>query len=242
MFNLIRSVREIRFNAFDIFLLLFVLLGNLYSGYESKELSPLALFTSMSGILCVLLAAKGNILNFVVGAFNATLYTIIAAKSSFWGEVMLNMGFYLPMQFVGFYFWSKHLNKQHESEGLVKSKFLTMQQRLILIFASVVVIIAYGYLLGMIKGSAPTLDSASSVLSVIAMLLAIRAYVEQWVLWIVVNMLTVVLWITSYNNGGDHSFIMIAMWGAYFINSIYGYYNWVRLTKEDPIVTKKVKN
>ncbi|MGL4993011.1 MAG: nicotinamide riboside transporter PnuC [Bacteroidales bacterium] len=231
MFNLIRSVRDIRFNAFDVFLLSFVLFGNLYKGYESKELSALALFTSMSGILCVLLAAKGNILNFVVGAFNATLYTIVAAKSSFWGEVMLNMGFYLPMQFVGYYFWSKHLNKKHEEEGLVKSRYLTPIQRLLLVVGSAFVIVAYSYLLGWIKGSAPMLDSASSVLSVIAMLLAIRAYVEQWVLWIVVNLLTVVLWVTSYKNGGEHSFIMVAMWGAYFINSIYGYFNWRRLTK-----------
>lgn len=230
--KLLQVTRNLRFNRFDLALLTFVLAANLYKGWEAGSLNALSLFTSMSGILCVLLAAKGNILTFVVGAFNAIVYSIVAAKSLYWGEVMLNMGFYFPMQFVGFYFWSKHLNGEHQREGLVKSNFLTSVQRIILLFGSLTAILCYSYLLNHLKGDAPLLDSASSVLSVIAMLMAIRAYLEQWILWIVVNLLTVALWVLSYQKGGEHSFVMMAMWGTYFVNSIYGYLNWVRLSKD----------
>lgn len=231
--KLLNQIRTIKFNKFDYFLLAILLLFNVYNVIDKKELDVISLTTSISGILCVLLAAKGNITNFIFGAFNGLLYAFVAFKSAYWGEVMLNLGFYFPMQFIGYYMWSKHMSAEKGEEGVVKTFRLNWRNRIILAVVCIVAIYFYSLLLAKLKGEAPAIDSASTVLSVVAMLLAIKAYAEQWLIWITVNILSVTLWVLSYQKGGDHSFVMIGMWGAYFINSIYGYMNWMRLSKGD---------
>jgi len=45
-------------------------------------------------------------------------------------------------------------------------------------------------------------------------------YREQWMLWIIVNIVSVIMWV----NIGDP--MMILMWSAYLINAIYGFVKW----------------
>ncbi|MGL5317619.1 MAG: nicotinamide riboside transporter PnuC [Bacteroidales bacterium] len=229
--KLLHQIKTIRFNPFDYFLLTLLLLLNAYSFYDKKEIDVISLTTSVSGVLCVLLAAKGNISNFIFGAINGVLYAYVAFKSAFWGEVMLNLGFYLPMQFVGYYMWSRHMSDNTGEEGIVQTNRLNTRNRVLLALFCMAAIFVYSLLLQKLKGQAPALDSASTVLSVVAMILAIKAYAEQWLIWIAVNILSVSLWVISYQKGGDHSFVMIGMWGAYLLNSVYGYRNWMQLSK-----------
>ena len=54
----------------------------------------------LTGVLCVVLVAKGSIWN----------YAWFSWQNGFFGEVMLNAGFFLPMQLVGFLMWKRHMN------------------------------------------------------------------------------------------------------------------------------------
>lgn len=54
-------------------------------------------------------------------------------------------------------------------------------------------------------------------------LLMILRYREQWILWIALNILSIVLWAENPS--------MYLMFGAYLLNSVYGFYNWSRLQK-----------
>lgn len=229
--ELFRQLKFIRFNLFDYFILILLLTVNIISIVDKKQIDVISLTTSFSGILCVLLSAKGNITNFLFGLINGFLYAYVSYKSSYYGEVMLNLGFYVPMQFIGYYMWSKHMKKDKGDEGIVKTFRLSWKNRAILFLVCAVLIYLYSFLLQSIRGNQPGLDSASTILSVVAMLLAIKAYAEQWLIWITVNIISVILWILAYQKGGDHSFVMIGMWSGYFINSIYGYINWMRLSK-----------
>ena len=51
----------------------------------------------------------------------------------------------------------------------------------------------------------------------------ILRYREQWILWIALNILSIVLWADNPS--------MYLMFGAYLLNSVYGFYNWSRLQK-----------
>ncbi|EUJ37880.1 hypothetical protein BTHER_03254 [Brochothrix thermosphacta DSM 20171 = FSL F6-1036] len=65
----------------------------------------------------------------------------------------------------------------------------------------------------------PYLDSITTAISVVAQILMTLRYKEQWLLWIVVNILSIILWIIAGNPS------MVAMWVAFLFNSSYGYYN-----------------
>jgi len=65
--------------------------------------TPIGFIAFFSGIICVLMAAKGLRLNYAVGVVNCIAYSYVSFQSGLYGEVMLNMLYYLPMQFIGFY-------------------------------------------------------------------------------------------------------------------------------------------
>ena len=67
------------------------------------------------------------------------------------------------------------------------------------------------------------------VMSVVAQILLTLRYAEQWVLWILVNLLSIVLWVVTLSQSGGSDYTMPVMWTAFLINSIYGWINWLKL-------------
>ena len=53
----------------------------------------------------------------------------------------------------------------------------------------------------------------------------VKQYLEQWYLWIIVNIVSIIMWIISLSQGfGD--FATLLMWILYLLNSLYGLYKW----------------
>ena len=71
---------------------------------------PLGIITALFGILCVICTGKGKLSAYVFGLLHAITYSIIAFQSKYYGEVMLNLIYYLPMQLYGLYIWTKNMN------------------------------------------------------------------------------------------------------------------------------------
>lgn len=179
---------------------------------------------AISGIFCVVLCAKGRKSQYIWGLLNVIGYVIIAFINKYYGEVMLNALYYLPSQFIGYYLWNKNTN---ECNGDVKGKKLTLAQSLILVLLISLGVFTYKLLLDWLGGTGTLLDSASTVTSVVANALMMMRFREQWLLWIIIDAITVAMWILV----GD--FIMVTMWAVYLINAFYGYYNWTKIAKEN---------
>lgn len=177
-----------------------------------------------TGIICVVLVARGSIWNYAWGIYNVLGYAFIAYHNGYFGEVMLNAGFFLPAQIIGWVMWSKYLNDKE-----VKMKKFSFKWIILLLVGSAISIFIYGKILSMIKDqNVPYLDSMSTVLSVIAMILMMFRYAEQWLLWIIVDVVTIILWILRIDSGVDGVMPMIVMWSAYLVNAVYGYINWLK--------------
>ena len=76
-------------------------------------------------------------------------------------------------------------------------------------------------------GRQPLIDSITTVLSVVAQVLCVKRYMEQWVLWIIINALTTALWLTAFV-GGSGSIAMVLMWTVYLLNAIFMFFKWYR--------------
>ncbi len=190
--------------------------------------SFIGVVAAITGIWSVILVAKGKISNYYFGFVNIITYSYVAFGSKYYGEVMLNMLYFLPMQFVGLYLWKKNREKNLKSD--VKAKLLSNKSRVIWILVIIIATICYGYFLLKIGANKPYLDGLSVILSIIAMILMAYRYVEQWVLWIIVDVITIALWVYAIINGGNDIAILI-MWIAYLVNAIYGFANWIKLSK-----------
>ena len=190
--------------------------------------SIVATFAALTGIWCVILTGKGKLSSFWFGSINTVLYAIIAWEAKYWGEVMLNLIYYVPMNFVGLYMWSKNMNK--ETEEVVKKR-LPLKKSIMSYGLVIVGTLGYGLFLKVMNGTLPFVDSMSTVFSVFAQFLCVKRYMEQWVLWVIVDVVTVIMWIYAFVNGtGDMATVL--MWSIYLINAIFMLIKWKKDTEE----------
>lgn len=193
----------------------------------------LGMVSSIAGILCVVLAAKGKISTFYFGIIQAATYAYIAYGYGLYGEAMLNAFFYFPLQFVGIWLWMKHRKPKTEATNGedIYAKRLTIKQWGFIIPALAIVIVTYGWILTTINAQQVHLDSFAVILSVFAQILMTLRYADQWIMWIIVNVLTIALWFNTLIQQGGNDWTIFAMWCAFLANSIYGWFNWRKLAK-----------
>nr|MCR5662346.1 nicotinamide riboside transporter PnuC [bacterium] len=146
---------------------------------------------AVTGNIYVICTGKGKRCAFLFGTVNVILYALISWEAKFYGEVMLNALYYLPMQFWGFYIWNKNLsNTTHE----VHKKRMTGKLRALYASAIILASILYGLILKLIGGSLPFADAFTTAASVAALLMSVKMYMEQWIVWIAVDVLTIIMW------------------------------------------------
>ena len=210
-----------------IWLLLFSIVNVfLYLKWDS---GLIGLVSAMSGMLCVVLVAKGKISNFVFGIVNTATYAYISYGYGLYGESMLNALFYLPTQFIGLWMWQRHRSVNKVRDEDIEIKRLSVKGWAIVVASVVVGAYAYMHVLMALDAQQVRIDSVAVVMSVVAQILLTLRYAEQWVLWILVNVLSIALWVVTLSQSGGSDYSMPVMWTAFLINSIYGWINWLKL-------------
>ena len=215
-------------NLFEkIWLGTFVLI-NIIIAVISKD-SLLGFTASVTGIICVVLVAKGKVSNYFFGVINVLLYGYLSLSAKYYGEAMLNLIYFLPMQFIGLWIWLKNKTTIDEVSE-VKAEKMTLKDIVIWSSLSIIGILIYGYWLNSLGNTLPYADSFTTVLSVLAMILMVKRYIEQWVVWILIDIVSIYMWLfikSDYN--------ITIMWIAYLINAFYGLYNWIVLYKKKEV-------
>lgn len=192
--------------------------------------SAIGIISSVTGTICVILTGMGRMSNFIFGTINIIAYAIVAYKATYYGDVMLNLFYYLPTNIIGWFMWKKHMNDEN---GEVVKRKLTLKMEIVIALLSVAGILAYGYFLSRYTNDAlPYTDSMSTVLSIVAQFLLLKRYMEQWIIWIIVDGVSIFMWIMAFFNGGE-SIATLLMWSVYFINAIFMFVKWYKESKEN---------
>lgn len=181
--------------------------------------------SSVTGIIGAILIAKAKTSAYVWALVATALYAYIAYMYQLFGEAILYTLLFTPMQVLGYYLGMKNSTVKSSSVDIVK-RHLSNAQRFKLAGYTIVAIIVYAALLRLLKGSFPGLDAATAVLSVVATILMVKRYAEQWVVWILVNIVAVILWVTAVMHHETQGWAVLAMWVTYLLNSVYGWWQW----------------
>lgn len=198
------------------------------SGKSSISWQDMINFISVvTGVIAVVLGAKGKISTYAFATVNVSLYAYIARQDQLYGEVMLNTFYYLPMNLVGFLLWKDHKS----SVGEVQTRSLSLQGLIVMLSSAILGTLLYWRLLLYWDGNLTLLDSASTILSIIALILQVTRFTEAWLLWILVNIVTISIWYLILLQGNSQTPpAMLVMWGTYLINSVYGYWHWKKVS------------
>lgn len=194
----------------------------------------MGIISATTGVACVVCTGKGKLSAYFFGLINCVLYAIISYNAKLYGETMLNAIYYVPMQFVGFYVWNKHMNEENHE---VKKIHMTNMSRIIWLLVMIVATIIYGLILKKLGDAMPFVDSFTTVSSVIAMIVSVKMYSEQWWIWILVDVFSVYMWWCNFSAGNDNLATLL-MWVVYLGNAIIMCIKW---EKEASKNTKKIK-
>ena len=224
-------------SIYDWFLIIGVIASNIIYSALSDNVDIVGSVAGIAGVLCVVLVAKGNIWNYLFGIINVSMYAYISYKASLYGDAALNALYYVPMQFIGWWQWRKRGAAVSEAEAggagvQVKARRFTWHQRAILALGCAAGVIAVGYVLKHFGDPQPFKDSATTVLSIVAQALMALAFMEQWALWIITNVISVVMWCICVIRGEAHAAVMVIMWVFYLLNSLNGFRVWLKLSRK----------
>ena len=228
-------------SLYDWFLIVGVIASNIIYSVMTGTLDVLGSVAGITGVLCVVLVTKGSIWNYLFGLVNVSLYAWISYKAALYGDAGLNAFYYVPMQFVGWWQWRKRgaavssdeaRKLSGEEDVRVKARRMSWSQRLYLALGCIAGIVAVGLLLRHLGDPQPFKDSTTTVLSIVAQALMAMAFMEQWCLWIITNIVSVVMWTICVVRGEAHAGVMVIMWVFYLLNSLNGFRVWLRLSRD----------
>ncbi|STO63941.1 nicotinamide mononucleotide ABC transporter membrane protein/ATP-binding protein [Haemophilus parahaemolyticus] len=184
--------------------------------------STLGMVSGIAGIICNVFVSKGKISNYFFGLIFAYTYFYISLGANFLGEMNTTLYVYIPAQFIGYFLWKANMQKEQNSDAVI-AKALTVKGWVGLLVFLIIGTLLFVELLNYYGGSSTGLDGLSTIIVIAAQVLMVLRYREQWLLWIVLNIISIALWAENT--------AMYVMYSAYLLNSLYGYYNWSKLQK-----------
>ncbi len=203
-----------------------------HSGLGNNTDVALSIIAAVAGIFNVALGGKGKLTNFFFGILGSILLTIINFKIHNYGLMSVNIYMFV-MQFVGFFSWSKNMNKETHEVNKVHMK---PKARLFYLSVLVAATMAAGLILSRFPDEAhPFIDGFVSVAFILVMLLMVRMYAEQWWLWILINVASIYLFLISR----EITLALVLMYAFYFVNSIIMCVRWEKEARQNDRTASK---
>ena len=197
------------------------------------------IFTLVTGVIYIILEIRQKNFMWVVGIATSLAAMWVFFRQGLYASFGLNT-YYLVTAFIGLWQWGKDRQKlgaavSKKTKSAKKSDKTAMKSRpaihlnrlswkTALISLLVIVVGTFGMaqLMELLENPMSYLDSAVTVMSVVATWWLVRAYIQQWWLWIVADALSTALCVSQ------EMWMMAVLYGAYSLSAIYGYIHWKR--------------
>ena len=175
----------------------------------------------VSGFTCIYLAAKENIFNWPISIISVIAYAWVFFTAKMYGDMTLQF-YFLFTAFYGWYFWIK--KKESSSKQVT---VLTKQQWILVIAAVAILSVALGLFLDRFTDTdVPFADGFCTALSFVAQVLLTRKILQNWVLWIIVDICYIPLYIYKHLN-------LSAIFYAFLVGlAVKGYLDWRKTYRE----------
>lgn len=177
--------------------------------------SWLSLVSGTTGIIAVVWCAERKLSFYWFAWIQLISYVILAYQQNLWGEVGENI-FYAITMIVGMFIWeARNDNNKVIPKHLSKDYFWMLN-----IGCASTIIILWQILNKFTNDTQPFVDSVTTVPAVIAQILMILAYKEQWYFWLIIDVFSIYMWAVA----GDWNMVMqFIFWTS---NCIYGIKKW----------------
>lgn len=186
----------------------------------------LEIIGTLVGLVYLWLEYKASIYLWIAGMLMPAIYIVVYFNAGLYADFGINI-YYLVAAVYGWFFWMwgkrKKSNNPEVGEDLpIVHTPLKCYLPLILVFIGSFIAIAW-ILIRFTDSNVPWLDSFTTALSIVGMWMLARKYLEQWLAWILVDLVCCGLYI--YKDLYFTSFL----YGLYSIIAIFGYFKWKKM-------------
>ena len=183
----------------------------------------LDILTTLLGLTYIWLEYRASIVLWVVGVIMPALDIWLYWSHGLYGDA--GMAFYYTLAaFYGFYVWKFKKTRKLKQElpiiHMPRRQYLPATVCFFLAWGAI-----YYILITWTNSTVPVLDSFTNALSFIGLWALARKYLEQWLFWMVVDVVCCMLYVQKgipFKAG---------LYGLYVLIAIAGYYKWKKMTK-----------
>ncbi len=188
-------------------------------------MSWIEILGSLTGLASVYLTARNNIWNWWWGVANALLFGWLFFSSRLYSDALLQIAYFLPMQFYGWWVWKK-AGPRHADDLPVTR--LSRRACALILLLIVLASAGWGELMRTHTNAAqPFLDATLAMVSVAAQYLDARKKLESWWLWIAVDVFSV-----FYLYPKQHLYLVTGVYAMFLVICIAGLWRWTVLARE----------
>jgi nicotinamide mononucleotide transporter len=145
----------------------------------------------ITGAVCVWLLVKQNIWTWPTGIANNILSIIVFYRARLFGDMSLQF-FFIAVSIYGWWHW---LHPDDRHRGKTKVSRIQFQAAAVLSVVTAVAIVLLVHGLRRIPGTTPWPDATTTCLSLSAQFMQSHKWIENWWVWIAVDILSVGLYI-----------------------------------------------
>ena len=182
-------------------------------------IQAIEVFAMVTGVVYLVLEILQKNSMWVVGILTSTACAFEFAVTHVWASMGLNL-YYVVMSVIGLIQWRKASEAMGEGEI-----HLARIPKAVAVWSAGLFVVGSLVLMQVLRISgdpAPSLDAVAVTLSVIATWWLAQSYLQQWLLWIVANILSTALCIHT------GQYWMAVLYAMYTASAIYGYFHWNR--------------
>lgn len=198
---------------------------------NTVNLESLELLTIVEGIasllslLCVILAAKNKISNWPLAILASLVYSYVFYQNRFFSEAYLQIVF-IGFQLYGWWFWSSS-NPNKKEKNIAG---IPLRSAVVIFVVFLICYWAWFQLYQELNPDArqPLLDTFLTVLSITALFMQARRWIENWFLWILADILYVPMFVKG------EQYITAALYFVFIGIAAKGYLMWRDEMKKAP--------
>ena len=174
---------------------------------------------TLLGLIYLWLEYKANIWVWIIGAIMPLVHGILYLESGIYADAAMQL-YYVAAGVYGLIVWKRKPRKS--GDGVIRHTLRGWIVPLVAVYALLHVALYY-ILTEFTDSRVPLFDSMSTALSIVAMWMLSRKLVEQWLVWLVVDMISVGLYIYKGIP------ITALLYTLYCVLAVLGYLRWRKM-------------
>ncbi|MDT9683334.1 nicotinamide riboside transporter PnuC [Streptomyces sp. TRM76323] len=209
-------------------LLVIMLLAQFWAFIAGKDFSGtgwLGIVTGVATVINLVLIDRGFITNYAWGFVSAGAWFAVSLHNWLLSDIA-TQGFFFFMQFVGIYMWGAQIRKAQSNA--VEAKKLTAKQAALVTLGSLLLYLVLVYVTTHFHGNQALLDASLLPLNIIGQMLMSYGYRTQWIAWIAVDVIAIIIWYNQTKTLSPASLSMLVLNITMLVNALYGAYLWNR--------------